>query len=87
MDAADKAFIDTQSVLSTPTGRVKGTIYRLNGEIEINKNYFKTEIISNESIKEIMLGAGFFSQFKFIILDYQNNSIYISKRSNDNHQK
>jgi hypothetical protein len=80
MDTANKGLIDSQSILSTSTGRVKGIIYRLNGEIEINNNYFKTGLTANQSIKEIMLGAGFFSQFKFIILDYKNNSIYISKK-------
>jgi hypothetical protein len=37
------------------------------------------EITCSEVVKNKLLGTGFFSQFKFVILDFVNKKIYISK--------
>ena len=80
IDTGGRAFPDMQNPLSTSAGSIKGNIYRLPGEIKIGDASFHTAIVSNESIEETLLGLGFFSQFQFIILDYKNKSVYISKK-------
>jgi hypothetical protein len=42
-----------------------------------NRNY-PAILHFSEAIKESLLGLGFFLQFKFVILDYRNKSIYVS---------
>ncbi len=49
--------------------------------IKINRNYFLTTITTNKLIKETLIGRLFFERFEFLILDYLNKSVYVSKKT------
>jgi hypothetical protein len=49
--------------------------------IKINRNYFLTTITTNKFIKETLIGRLFFERFEFLILDYINKSVYVSKNA------
>lgn len=48
--------------------------------IMINKITFQTGISTNPLINEVLLGRKFFKHFEFVIFDYINKSIYLSKK-------
>jgi hypothetical protein len=50
--------------------------------IQIQKNMFRTIIITNKLAKEKLIGLGFFEQFEFVIFDYKNKLFYVSKKKN-----
>jgi hypothetical protein len=47
---------------------------------EINRNRLSTFISSNEQVRESLIGLGFFSQFKYVVIDYINKTVYIQRR-------
>jgi hypothetical protein len=48
--------------------------------IRVHDNIFTTLISTNKFAKEKLLGRGFFEQFEFVVLDYKNKLVYVSKR-------
>jgi predicted aspartyl protease len=78
IDVNHKAEV-TQGDVITMAGTQKVTKYKLNdAAVKINGKDFKMAIRSNEKMTTNLLGMGFFTQFKFIILDYPNKSFYVS---------
>lgn len=47
--------------------------------IRIAEDYYKATISSNDLARESLLGYAFLLQFEFIIIDYINKSLYVSK--------
>jgi len=52
-----------------------------NQRINIGNRKYAAILHFSETIKESLLGLGFFRQFKFVILDYRNKSIYVSSEA------
>lgn len=50
--------------------------------IHTGRQAFETLISSNELVKEKLIGLRFFKQFEFIVIDYPNKAVYLSKSRN-----
>jgi hypothetical protein len=47
--------------------------------IKINRSFFLTTLTTNKLIKETLIGRLFFERFEFIILDYPDRLVFVSK--------
>jgi hypothetical protein len=47
--------------------------------ISINNNIFQTSFSTNPLVNDALIGRRFFRQFEFVIFDYVNKSVYVSK--------
>jgi hypothetical protein len=64
---------------STPSSsEIVENIYALD-TIKINQSFFLTTLITNKLIKERLIGRLFFERFEFIILDYPDKLVFVSK--------
>lgn len=50
-----------------------------NQTIKIDNNPYMATIYSNDLVNASFIGVGFFSRFKFIIIDYTDKNLYLSK--------
>jgi len=74
--------IHTDTLLfSTPGGSEKVLNHLVLDSIKIGKKFFPVSIASNQRGKEMLIGAGFFRQFEFVIFDYINKEVYVSKKA------
>lgn len=64
---------------STPSGSQEIETTQLIDSVLIDNNYYKCIISSNSLVKEALMGRLFLQQFEFIILDYLNKGVYVSK--------
>jgi hypothetical protein len=48
--------------------------------ISINKNIFETSFSTNPLVNDALIGRRFFRQFEFVIFDYINKAVYVSKK-------
>jgi len=48
--------------------------------IQIGRLYFNTPVTTNEKVREKLIGLRFFGDFNFIIIDYLNKAVYLSKK-------
>ncbi|MGZ4049325.1 MAG: hypothetical protein ACXVNN_08175 [Bacteroidia bacterium] len=73
--------IRTDTLLfSTPGGSENVLNHFVLDSIKIGKKFFPVSIASNQPGKEMLIGAGFFKQFEFVIFDYINQAVYVSKK-------
>ena len=49
--------------------------------ISIDRNYYLATLTTNKLVKETLIGRRFFERFEFLILDYLNKSVYVSKNT------
>lgn len=71
----------TDTVLfSTPGGSENVLNHLALDSVEIGKNFYPVFVASNQSDKEMLIGAGFFKQFEFVIFDYINGAVYVSDK-------
>lgn len=47
--------------------------------ISINDNFIQTYFSTNPLVKDALIGRRFFQQYEFVIFDYLNKSVYVSK--------
>lgn len=66
---------------TTAAGAVETNYYLLEHGILTFKDetYLDFTITSSDVIKDKLLGLGFFSQFKYVIIDYVNKALYLSR--------
>ena len=71
----------TDTLLFSTPGRSENVLNHLTlDSVKIGKNFFPVSIASNQSDKEMLLGAHFFKQFEFVIFDYINGAVYVSNK-------
>jgi hypothetical protein len=68
----------TKTVLKTLSGNHYANDIVSVGRINIGSRSYPAILHSSGVIKEGLLGLEFFRQFKFVVLDYRNKSIYVS---------
>ena len=75
-----KIYTDSMQ-FSTPggTAAIKNSV--ANDKIEIGGRNFNTFITSNEMVREKLIGLRFFNSFNFIVIDYLNKAVYVSKKT------
>jgi hypothetical protein len=66
---------------STPAGSTTIEDVAAIDSIKVGNQSFRTFISTNRLIKEKLIGRNFFYQFDFIIIDYVNKAVYVSKKS------
>ena len=74
-----KIYTDSMR-FSTPGGSaiIKNSVVA--DSIQIGRRYFDTPITTNEMVREKLIGLRFFGDFNFIIIDYLNKAVYLSKK-------
>ena len=74
-----KTFTEARR-FSTPAGAstVENTIVR--DSIRVGRQHFATLISTNKLVKEKLIGLDFFNQFEFVVIDYINKAVYLSKK-------
>jgi hypothetical protein len=65
---------------STPGGSENIVNHLAMDSVKIGKKFYPVSIASNQSDKEMLIGAGFFKQFEFVIFDYVNEAVYVSDK-------
>jgi len=71
----------TDTLLFSTPGRSENVLNHLAMDsVKIGKKFYPVSIESNQSDKEMLLGARFFKQFEFVIFDYINQAVYISNK-------
>jgi hypothetical protein len=81
IDADNKATVEPSEITST-AGTSKITLHRLDKmSIKIGENTFTISMRTNEKItkRTKLIGLEFFAQFKFVVFDFINKTIYVSK--------
>jgi hypothetical protein len=74
--------VDTESLrFSTPSSFEDVENMTVLDSIKINRNYYLESLSANKLVKERLIGRLFFEHFEFLILDYLNKSVYISKNA------
>ncbi len=76
----NKRTLTDTLLFSTPGGSENVLNHLALDSVKIGKNYYPVSIASNQSDKEMLIGAGFFKQFEFVIFDYINGAIYVSNK-------
>jgi hypothetical protein len=66
---------------STPSGFELVENRNVLDTVKIGQKYCWTILNANNSVKEKLMGFCFFERFDFLILDYLNKKVYISKNS------
>jgi len=74
-----KSYKESRQI-STPAGSANIEDISVSDSILIGQRRFNTVISTNQLVKESLIGLNFFSQFDFIIIDYVNKAVYISKK-------
>jgi hypothetical protein len=68
---------------STPASAVTIESHYITDSIKAGNYYFDSHFVqpvsTNEMVKEKLIGLGFFKQFGFLIIDYKNKAVYLSK--------
>ena len=74
-----KIYTDSMR-FSTPgsTAIIKNSVVA--DSIQIGRLYFNTPVTTNEKVREKLIGLRFFGDFNFIIIDYLNKAVYLSKK-------
>lgn len=67
-------------LFSTPGGSENVLNLSILDSIKIGKKFFPVSIASNQRNNEMLIGAGFFRQFEFVIFDYINGAVYVSNK-------
>lgn len=83
IDTDHKATIKNSTVTSI-AGTQEVTQYKLSNTIvkfSDRSSPLNTTLISSSVMKKKLLGVGFFSMFKFVVFDYTNKTIYLSKET------
>jgi hypothetical protein len=80
VSAGNKRTLTDSLLFSTPSSSTNVLNHSAFDSVKINKTSFPVFIESNQSNKEILIGAGFFKQFEFVIFDYINKAVYVSKK-------
>lgn len=70
-------------LFSTPGGTVTILSTEAMGSVQVNNEWYTTQISSNPKVNEKLVGLLFFRQFEYIILDYINHDVYISGKRMD----
>ena len=65
---------------STPAGSGIVDDRTTHDRIRAGSQYFETLVSSNKLVKEKLIGLLFFKQFEFMIIDYINKVVYLSKK-------
>jgi hypothetical protein len=81
IDADNKAIVEPSEITSA-AGTSKITLHRLDKMIiKIGENTYTTSLRTNEKItkRTKLIGLEFFTQFKFVVIDFINKVIYLSK--------
>jgi hypothetical protein len=81
IDVDNKAIVEPSEITSA-TGTSKITLRRLDKmDIKIGENNYTTSLRTNEKItKRIkLIGLEFFTAYKFVVFDFINKAIYVSK--------
>ena len=74
--------VDTESLrFSTPSSFEDVANMTVLDSIKISRNYYLERLSTNKLVKERLIGRYFFEHFEFLILDYINRSVYISKNT------
>ena len=68
------------STFSTPASSSLVNAHAVFDTVYINHTWFKTTIISHETVKERLMGLAFFRRFAYVIFDFINKRIYIPKK-------
>lgn len=78
--AKDSYVRKASGTLSTAAGTVETNFYILkHGVLDFKGDtYLDFDITSSDAMKDKLLGLGFFSQFKYVIIDYVHKSLYVS---------
>ena len=76
----NKTVTDTL-LFSTPGGSENILNQSAFDSVKIGKRFFQVAIASNQSDKEMVIGARFFKQFEFVIFDYINQAVYVSRKA------
>ena len=74
----DKRYTELLN-FSTLSGSQEVETTQVFDSVLIDRNYFTCIISSNSLVKEALMGRLFLQQFEFMILDYLNRSVYVSK--------
>lgn len=80
ISADNKRTLADTLLFSTPGGSENVLNHLALDSVKIGKKFFPVSIASNQSDKEMLMGAGFFKQFEFVIFDYINKAVYVSKK-------
>jgi len=67
-------------LFSTPGGSENVLNLSILDSIKIGKKFLPVSIASNQRNNEMLIGAGFFRQFEFVIFDYINGAVYVSNK-------
>jgi len=79
-DHAAQSHIDKQTQnFSTPGGANELEISSFPDTVFIQKIPYTTVVSTNKLAVERLIGLGFFQQFAYVILDYRDRRIYVSK--------
>ncbi|HEY5405488.1 MAG TPA: hypothetical protein VIJ92_00310 [Ginsengibacter sp.] len=71
----------TDTLLFSTPGRSENVLNHLAFDsVKIGNSFFPMSISSNQSDKEMLIGARFFKQFEFVIFDYINKAVYVSRK-------
>jgi hypothetical protein len=81
ISAGNKRTLTDTLLFSTPGASENVLNHLALDSVKIGKKFFPVSIASNQSDKEMLMGAGFFKQFEFVIFDYINKAVYVSKKA------
>jgi hypothetical protein len=79
-EAGKKIYADSFR-FATPSGFELVENRQIWDTVKIGQKLYFPRLDANKSVKEKLIGLHFFEQFEFLILDYVNKSVYISKKS------
>lgn len=80
ISAGSKRTLMDTLLFSTPGASENVLNHLALDSVKIGKKFFPVFIASNQSDKEMLMGARFFKQFEFVIFDYINQAVYVSKK-------
>ncbi|HTR31667.1 MAG TPA: hypothetical protein VMH27_20485 [Puia sp.] len=76
---ANKKFSRPSEFMTPASASVVNDLYFFD-TIKLNNNWFHVMVSSNEKVKERLVGVEFFDRFDFVVFDFKNSKIHISKK-------
>jgi hypothetical protein len=75
-----KKTVMEKRMFSTPGGSRLVDDRTAHDRIRAGYQYFETLVSSNRLVTEKLIGLHFFTQFQFMVIDYINKAVYLSKK-------
>ena len=79
LNTASTQLRNTQSTRKSPKEGILKSDRSALGTVSLGEVHTKTVFVTDPAIRETLFGLAFFSRFKFIILDYIHQVVYLSR--------